>query len=423
MNLKMRQLTVKAIEKLRREVKVTGKRQRVSQGSVTGLMLSVDPSPRKGTTANWFLRADGRDFGLGTLEDLPLEAAINRALEVRRQWKATGIHPIDAKRKEAAARAVAAVADVTFGQCAEKYLAQYASSWRHRKSYTAFVGTVLGRTPQGTKSESDWCAAFRGMPVAALTTPVILNAIEDKFRQQPTTGLRVCQRIASVCDWAVSRQLRQPPNPASWSVLSKALPDPRKLKQTKNFAAVPHAELPAFMGELRQREGSAAKALEFLIHAALRTQECLALKWSEIDLDNGLLVLPPERTKNGQEFRQSLSVPALALLQGLPRDGGDLVFLSSQPNKPLAPASLLRVMHRLKRSESVHGFRSSFSDWAAEVAHAEPLISEMCLAHVQPKIERTYRRSDLLARRKRLMEAWGAFLAGESVGGAVVALR
>jgi integrase len=192
---------------------------------------------------------------------------------------------------------------------------------------------------------------------------------------------------------------------------------------------MPYVELPAFMAVLRRRHGSAARALEFLILTAARTNEALGARWSEIDFENRLWIVPAERMKADREHRQPLSDSALDLLHRLPgrEDGNDLIFISSRPGKPLSAESLLRVLRRMGRSESVHGFRSAFSDWCHERTAHSPHEIELSLAHsIGTAVEQAYRRTDLLERRRQLMGSWGSYCTSppaEQTGATVTPMR
>jgi integrase len=218
-----------------------------------------------------------------------------------------------------------------------------------------------------------------------------------------------------VLDFARAAGYRQGDNPADAKLIGKLLPQRTKVQPVEHFAAMPYPELPQFLSKLRQREGSAAKALEFLILTAARTNEALGARWSEIDFENRLWIVPAERMKADREHRQPLSGAAIDLLHRLPgrEDGNDLVFISSQPGKPLSAESLLRVLRRMGRlTESVHGFRSAFSDWCHERTAHSPHEIELSLAHsIGSAVEQAYRRTDLLERRRQLMESWGCYCA------------
>jgi integrase len=244
-------------------------------------------------------------------------------------------------------------------------------------------------------------------------TPPACGPRRDKGSSMPRSP--PSPRIAAVLDFSRASGYRQGENPADAKLIGKLLPQRTKVQPVEHFAAVPYGELPAFVATLRQRHGSAARALEFLILTAARTNEALGIRWSEIDFANRLWIVPPERMKAHREHRQPLSDAAIDLLHRLPgrEDGNDLVFISSQPGKPLSAESLLRVLRRMGRlTESVHGFRSTFSDWCHERTAHSPREIELSLAHsIGSAVEQAYRRTDLLERRRQLMESWGNYCA------------
>jgi integrase len=190
------------------------------------------------------------------------------------------------------------------------------------------------------------------------------------------------------------------------------LPARSKLKKIKHHDALPYQECPAFMAALRENEVIAARALEFTVLTAARTNEVAHARWGEIDLKEKCWTVPAERMKAGVEHTVALSDRAIAILNALPRDG-DWVFSGGQAGKPLAKEAMNNVLGRMGYKEgraTVHGFRSTFRDWAAEVSSFPAEVIEMALAHtIKNKTEAAYRRGDLLHKRRKLMEAWAAY--------------
>jgi integrase len=226
-------------------------------------------------------------------------------------------------------------------------------------------------------------------------------------------------RIESVLDWAAARGHRQGENPARWrGHLENLLPKKSKVRRVEHHAALPYVEISAFMGELRGQEGIAARALAFAILTAARTGEVIGATWAEIDVAARLWTIPAERMKAGKEHRVPLSEAAIAIL-GQMDQGRDKVF----PISNMAMAMLLRRMGR--GHLTVHGFRSSFSDWCAERTAFPSEVREMALAHtVADKVEAAYRRGDLFEKRRALAEAWAKFCDTPAAGaGEVVPIR
>jgi integrase len=277
---------------------------------------------------------------------------------------------------------------------------------------------MLGTTPSGRPVKDDVCKTLRPLPIASIDTPMILSVLQPKWHEKTVTMSRLRERIESVIDAAVAGGFRPAgPNPASWDILKHLLP---KAGKAKHFSAMSFSDVPSFVAELRQREGSAARALQFAVLTAARTGEVLGAKWSEIDMDAKLWVIPPSRMKRGQEHRVPLSQPAIDLLRGLWHEGDDsdgFVFLSSKPGQPLASNALLRMLRAMGHPEvTVHGLRSSFSDWAHEQPGMAPMTIEQSLAHAAGgAVALAYRRGDLLAKRRRLMESWAKFVTSPAI--------
>jgi integrase len=189
------------------------------------------------------------------------------------------------------------------------------------------------------------------------------------------------------------------------------LPPPSKTKRVKHHAALPWQELPAFMAELRQRDNISAKALEFTILTAARTGETIGSTWAEVDLDAKVWTVPAARMKAQKEHRVPLSDRAVEILRDLPRVKGERhVFPGSKAAVGLSNMSLLELLRGMRPGLTVHGFRSTFKDWCSESTNHPNIVSEAALAHTIPdKVEKAYRRGELLEKRKRLMRDWSAY--------------
>jgi integrase len=404
------------IEKARAWVKASGQRWLLRDAK--RLWLDLNPSRHSGVTQswNWRRQLDGRtrDHGLGSWPETSIERARILAFELERKFRETGVHPTDLRRQEKSAAAVAKATQLSFGEAAALFFRQVSPGWRSVKSAHGWRATVLGTRPDGTPSHADWCRRLRPVLLADITTPLVVSVLEERWADQPATGPRVAQRIASVFAWCLARQLRAPPNPADWSVLSKALSAPTR--REAHHAAMDWRTVPGFFAELQRRPGIAARALQFTILSAARTNETLGAQWSEFsDLDGAAptWTIPAQRMKGGKEHRVPLSRAAVALLKALPWEAGNpLVFVSSQPGKPMSPDSMLRVLKAMGHAGiTAHGFRSAFSDFAHERTKAEPLLVEAALAHAAgDKVAKAYRRGDLFEKRRALMERWAAFL-------------
>jgi integrase len=239
------------------------------------------------------------------------------------------------------------------------------------------------------------------------------------------TASRVRNRVEAVLDWAGVRGYRSGDNPARWrGHLAEVLPAKGKIQRTTHFAALPFTELPACMVALRERQGIAPRALEFLILTCARTGETISAKWSEIDFAARVWTVPAERMKAGREHRVPLSEPALALLQSAFREADNPFCFIGPTGGHLSDQSMAATLRRMGHGVTVHGFRSTFSDWAHErTAHGSHVI-ELCLAHsVGNAVERSYRRTDLFEKRRKLMVAWAEYCGRPVAAGEVIPLR
>ena len=226
------------------------------------------------------------------------------------------------------------------------------------------------------------------------------------------------RRIERVLAWATTHGYRSGPNPAAWSDhLDNLLPAASKLAPVTHHPAMPFVDIPAFIQELHARHGIAPLAMEFVILSAARTSEVLGAEWNEFDLDERVWTVPARRMKSNRKHRVPLADRAVEILAGLPRDSAGPFQLSD--------TALRQLLRRLKHSDiTPHGFRSSFRDWCSEVAGVSRDIAEVALAHaVGNEVERAYHRTDLFAKRRRLMDDWADYCTGRAPAGKVVALH
>ncbi len=393
-----------------------------------GLRLRITANANTGELRkSWVLRVTVkggpvREIGLGSAHDIQLTEARTRAREARKLAR-DGVDPVEARDAEVARRALEAARAMTFRQCAEALIATHEAGWKNAKHRQQWVNTL----------KTYVYPVFGDVPVQTIDVSLVMKAIEPIWKTKTETASRVRQRIESVLDWAAVRGYRQGENPARWrGHLERALPARAKVQKVKHHAALPFADLPAFMGELRAMSGDSARALEFAILTATRTNETLKARWSEIDLKTKVWTIPGERMKAGCEHRVPLSAAALAVLEamGMAHPKSDWVFptasLRSDREPTLSSMALLATLRRMKRADlTAHGFRSTFRDWAGEMTNFPREIAEQALAHaLKDKTEAAYRRGDALEKRRRLMDAWGAYCATPAMNcGAVVAIR
>lgn len=261
------------------------------------------------------------------------------------------------------------------------------------------------------------------LPVQDIDTTLVLKVLEPIWSAKPETASRLRGRIENVLDWAKARGLRQGENPARWRGHLKHLLAERKARDVEHHPALPYSALPAFMEKLRAQESIAALALEFTILTAARTGETIGMTQPEIDLAAKAWTVPPERMKVGKEHRVPLSARALAILAEMDRiKVSEFVFPGFRRGKPLSNMAMLKLLERMGCDDiTVHGFRSTFRDWAAEMTNFPNHVVEMALAHsIGDKVEEAYRRGVLFDKRRRLMAAWEAYCTTPKAAAATV---
>jgi integrase len=394
------------------DVTKLSKRGRYHDGN--GLYLQVSAYGSKSWIYRYTIGGQVRYFGLGSLQAFTLSEARQRT-RVARQLVADGIDPVEQKAAKRAQRRAEAAKAVTFQQAAERCIASHKAGWSavHARQWESSLA-------------NDAFPLIGGLDVAAIDTSLVLKVIEPLWREKTVSADRLRSRIEAVLDWARSRGLRSGENPARWrGHLDTVLPAVRKVAKREHFAAMAYGELPKFMAQLRERDEMAARALELTILTAVRTTETRAAVWSELDLDGGLWVIPAGRMKAGKEHRVPLPEQALKLLKDLRKGttGGGFVFPGSHGNKAMGQNTMQQLLLRMvgEKSVTVHGFRSGFADWASEQTDTPREIVEATLAHsVGSAVEQAYRRTDALAKRRKLMESWSRFLSGEDADAKVI---
>jgi integrase len=381
-----------------------------------GLYLQVAPTGARTWIYRFQLRGRRRDMGLGSAKVYSLAEARQKAADARR-LVAEGVDPIEQKASRAAAAAAEKAKVMTFRQCAEAYVAAHRSGWRNEKHKAQWVSTLATYV----------YPALGAVPVDAVDVGLVMKAVEPIWSTKPETASRVRGRIEAVLDWAAARGYRVGENPARWrGHLDKLLPRKTKVRQVEHHAALPFREIPAFMTELRQQQGVAARALELAILTAARTGEVISARWEEFDLAERIWTVPAKRMKAGREHRVPLPGPALAVLEQMAAiRQGEFVFAGERSGRPISNMAMLMLLRRMSRDDlTAHGFRSTFRDWAAERTAFPAEVAEMALAHaVGDKVEAAYRRGDLFEKRRQLAEVWGRFCAMPAAGGEVLPLR
>jgi integrase len=409
----MGKLTVKKVEGFVR-AGVPGKH--TDTGGERGLMLCIEGKH----SAAWVLRYQRdhvvRHMGLGSVRtadragDRTLSEAREAAHEARNQLR-DGIDPLAERRRKRDEKARAEAKRITFKEAAHRFHAAKEAEWTNDRHRDEFISSL----------ERYAFAHVGALDVAAIDRDAVLRVLEQKLKtggtfwlMRPTTADRVRNRIERVLDFATARGFRSGDNPARWKgFLDTLLPKPSKVAPVKNLAAVPYDQVPAVMAVLAADATVAAKALAFIIMTASRMSEALDATWgAEVDLANAVWTVPATRMKSRREHCVPLSPQVVALLRSLPReDNNPHLFISSKTaGKAVTEMTVTAALRRAGRSETVHGFRSSFRDWCGDRTGVAREVAEAALAHaVGDKAEQAYRRGSALEKRRRLMQQWATF--------------
>ena len=370
-----------------------------------GLYLRVTTEGARNWVLRYMLDRRPRWMGLGPLALYGLQDARAKALDARRK-RHEGIDPIDARRAERARQRLDAAKAITFGEVAASYIASHKAGWRNGKHVAQWEATL-----------STHAKPIMSLPVQSIDTALVLKVIEPIWTTRPETASRLRGRIENILDFAKVRDFRDGENPARWrGHLDKLLPARSKVRAIEHHAALPWAELPAFLVSLREQEGIAARALEFLILTAARTGEVIGAQWNEIDLLDKTWTLPAARMKAHREHRVPLSARALVILEEMQaarnREAAHaFVFPGGKAGIGLSNMAFLMLLRRIGRGDlTAHGFRATFKTWASERTSFQNEIVEAALAHViGGKVEQAYRRGDMFEKRRLLMQRWDTF--------------
>jgi integrase len=372
-----------------------------------GLYLAVS----RWKTKSWIFRfrmpgaSSNRDMGLGSFHSVSLQEARLIAQEARR-LKAGGIDPIENRKSKIVKAAAEAASLVTFRSAANLYIQAHCAGWRnvkHGKQWEATLGTYA-------------FPKIGDVPVKSIDAGMVIEILEPIWRTKTETATRVRNRIERILDWAAARGYRSGENPARWrGHLENLLPRPQKVRRVQHHPALQYSEVGSFVGALKLQPGDAADALMLLILTASRTSEVIGAKWAEFDLRNATWTIPADRIKAAREHRVPLSPQALRILEKRQTQSRCELFLfPGRKLKPMSNGAILMLLERMGRGDiTAHGFRSTFRDWASEQTNFPGEVAEMALAHVVAnKTEAAYRRGDIFAKRKKLMEGWGSYCEG-----------
>jgi integrase len=382
-----------------------------------GLYLHVGLSGNKSWVYRFMLHGQSRDMGLGSIVEFGLKEARERAQRAR-QLRRDGVDPIKERNSERDARRLEAAKSITFKACGQKYVAAHRSSWKSAKHADQWESTL----------EEYVYPVIGALPVSAVDTGHVTKILESIWGTVTETASRVRGRIEVILNYAKTNGWRSGENPAVWrGHLENIFAKKSKVAPVEHHPAMDWKEIGAFMPKLVAKAGVAAAALRFTILTTSRTGEVRFARWPEIDEAAKLWIIPGKRMKAGKEHRVPLSSEAMAILKDMAKlrtDTEGYIFPGRDPKKPLSNRALLIVLDRLGRSDvTTHGFRSTFTDWAAETGRPND-IADAALAHKLGNATRTaYQRGTLLDRRRRLMNDWAAFCGRPfAEGGKVVRL-
>ncbi len=390
-------------------------------GTVPGLHLQVSDSGARSWVMRITVGTKRREIGLGPYPSVTLAMAHRKARDTR-EMAEQGVDPIERKKALKSALKAEQARAINFKDAAEQYIKAIESEWRnpkHAKQWTAtlenYAYPVIGK-----------------MLVRDVGLTHVLKVLEPVWKTKTVTAARLRGRIESVLNWATTRGYRSGENPARWrGHLDNLLAAPNKIKGEEHHPAVQIADAGAFMRDLRTKVGIGARALKFTMLTAARSGEVRGAIWAEIDLGAKVWTIPAGRMKAGKEHCEPLSDAAVSLLKAQPRiEGSDFVFTSPRGGElsDMTLSKLMKGMGYKARDGRVcvpHGLRSTFRDWAAERTNYPREVVEAALAHTNAdKTEAAYLRTNLLAKRAKLMAEWSKFLAKvEAKGDNVIELK
>lgn len=371
-----------------------------------GLRLVVRANGRKSWVLRFQLDGKRREMGLGAFPEVSLKDARTATFE-KRQLLTMGIDPLAyrdeqalTKKREAQSKLARAM---IFKALALEYIDTHSAGWKNAKHGQQWKNTL----------HTYAYPIIGDLSAEEITTEHMLQVLRPIWESKSETASRVRNRIEMVLDAAKARGLRAGENPARWrGHLDKLLPPRSKVQIVVHHPALPWIEMPGFMENLMLREELSSRAIALTILTACRTSEVLGATWIEVDLETRVWKIPANRMKAGKEHRVPLNDKACELIGGLKRlEGNPFLFPGAKTGSHLSNTSMLMTLRRMKRNDlTVHGFRSTFRDWAAESTNYPREVCEQALAHtLRDKSEAAYFRGDLFEKRRALMADWSAF--------------
>jgi integrase len=365
--------------------------------------LYLQVRPGQGTRS-WLFRysrnGTNQWMGLGAVDEKTFNDARDEAAMLRVLVKRGGDPIADRREVEAKQQIARKPKAPTFDECAKQYVASHESSWKNEKHVAQWKSTL-----------KNYCGPVIGkMPVDEIMVEDVLKVLKPIWTTKVETASRLRGRIEQVLGWATAMKYRTGENPAAWTgALQHLLPAASSVQKVEHHKAVPYKEMPKFMAELRKLDTMGAKALRFTILTVSRTGETLGARPEEFDFDSKIWTVPAERMKAGREHRVPLTDDVIALVKSLIEPGQKYVF-HNEAGWQLSNMTMLKSLRSIRDDgATVHGFRSSFRDWAAEQTDAPREVVEACLAHaVGDAAELAYKRSDFLEKRRAVMDQWAA---------------
>lgn len=367
-----------------------------------GLYLQVS----KLATGSWVFRYEidqkRRAMGLGSTSVVSLVDARKAALEAR-QLLQQRLDPLQKKREAEIARKKSLANTQTFDQCAAAYIQTKKTEWKNEKHHQQWENTLATYASP----------VFGNLPVDQIDTHLILKALEPIWTVKNETATRLRGRIEKVLDWAKVRGFREGENPARLKGhIDTLLPVISRRRRTQHHPALPYAEMKGFIKVLREQQEISALALEFCVLTATRTSETTNAVWTEINLEEKVWTISADRMKASKEHRVPLSDRCCAILESMKKYSSKYIFPGRHRGKPQSNMAFTMLLRRLGFGHiTMHGFRSTFRDWASELTHHPSQVAEMALAHtIGNAVEAAYRRGDLFEKRRCLMNDWAEYI-------------
>jgi integrase len=384
-------------------------------GDGGGLYLQVSESQTKAWVFRFMMARRARKMGLGDFDLVSLKDA-RKKRDAAYGLVIDGVDPIAEREARKAKQTAESAKALTFKECAEGYITAHKAGWKSAKHAGQWEATLATYA----------YPVIGNLPVQIIETAHVMKIIEPIWQDKTETASRVRGRIEKVLDRAKALKLRSGENPAAWrGHLDQLLPAKSQVSPVENHPALPYAELPAFMAKLRAKEGVSARALEFTILTIARTGDTIGATLREINKTEKLWTVPAARVKGKRGARKRdhvvpLTKQALAALNAVPAEGS-YIFPGGKEGAGLSNAAmseLLKGMGYSPEYATVHGFRSTFKDWAGDMTAYPNEMSEMAMAHtVDDKVEAAYRRSDMREKRRRMMADWAGYCGDNAVGG------